>query len=115
MRVRTAPVGQQHRQHGAQHVERQRAQMLQHVRQLPSQQVDDHLQEVHGLGVAHDAAVYQHGICAEEAAHRAERQMAVKVNVVVFRQPFHKNAAFLANIPALQYTRRRGKDKGEIA
>ena len=27
----------------------------------------------------------------------------------------HKNAAFLANIPALQYTRRRGKDKGEIA
>lgn len=113
--IHAPPVGQQHRQHGTQHIQRQRAQMQQHIRQLPPQQVNDQLQQVHGLGVAHDAAVYQHGIAPEKTAHRAERQMAVKVDMIVFRQLFHGNAAFLTNSPATQYSRRRGKGKGKIA
>ena len=89
--------------------------MQQHTAPPAKECVADQLQQVHGLGVAHDAAVYQHGIAPEKTAHRAERQMAVKVDMIVFRQLFHGNAAFLTNSPATQYSRRRGKGKGKIA
>ena len=113
MHIRAAPVRQQHRQHGTRYIQRQRSQMQQQIRQLPAQQIDDQLQQVHGLGVAHHAALYQHGVAAEEAAHPAKRQMTVKVDMIVFRQLSHRYAAFPEIYRALSITDGAGKAIGK--
>ena len=71
------PVGQQHRQHSAQHVQHQRAQVQEHGVQIAAQGVQQQLDQVHRLGVAHDAAVDKNSVAAEEAAHGTEGQVAV--------------------------------------
>ena len=65
-------MGQQHRQHSAQHVQNQRAQVQEHGVQIAPQSIQQQLDQVHCLGVAHDAAVDKNSVAAEEAAHGTE-------------------------------------------
>ena len=57
--------------------------MCQHVETPAIECIDDHLQQVHGLGVAHDAAAAQNGICAEKSAHTGKRQMTVPIDILI--------------------------------
>ena len=110
--VPAPPVGQQHRQHGAQDVQHQRAQMQRRGVCVTPQGIQQQLQQVHRLGVAHDAAVYQNGVAAEEAAHGGKGQVAVQVNMIVAGQLFHRNA-LLSVKSDHQYTIVPGKGKGK--
>ena len=76
-------MGQENGERGAQDVQHQRAEVQGHGVEVAAQGVQQQLQQVHSLRVAHDAAVDQHGIAAEEAAHRAVGQMAIQVDMVV--------------------------------
>ena len=76
------------------------------------QGIQQQLQQVHRLGVAHDAAVYQNSVAAEEAAHGGKGQVAVQVNMVIVGQLFHRNA-LLSVKSAHQYTIVPGKGKGK--
>ena len=57
--------------------------------------VQQQLDQVHCLGVAHDAAVDKNSVAAEEAAHGTEGYVAVQVDVVVVGELLHGRSLFL--------------------
>ena len=111
MRVRAEPVGQQHRQHRAQEVDEQRTGVEQDAVAVGPEEVHQQLYQIHRLGVAHDAAVDQDGVAAEEAAHGAEGQVAVQVDMVVMGELFHEICPFLCKHSGYQYSTAAGKGK----
>ena len=58
--------------------------MLQHVEATAIQGVDHQLQQVHGLGAAHDTTAAHDGISPEKTAHAGKGQMAVPVDIFSF-------------------------------
>ena len=98
--VEAEPVRQKHREHRAEDIERERAEVQQHVQPPPEERVDQQLEQVHRLGVAHDAAAAEDGIRGEKAAHHGKGEMPAKiyffqlmhiVKTVRFRQNPGKN------------------------
>ena len=79
-----------------------------------TEEVHQQLDQVHRLGVAHDAAVDQNGVAAEEAAHGAERQVAVQVDMVIMGELFHGICPFLCKHSGYQYSTAAGKGKGKF-
>ena len=63
--------------------------------QVAPQGIQQQLDQVHRLGVAHDAAVDKNSVAAEEAAHRAVGQMAIQVDMVVVGELLHGRSLFL--------------------
>ena len=63
--------------------------------QVAPQGIQQQLDQVHRLGVAHDAAVDKNSVAAEEAAHGTEGWVAVQVDVVVVGELLHGRSLFL--------------------
>mgnify|MGYP002524587468 CR=1 FL=1 len=113
--IHAPPVRQQHRQHRAEDIDDQRAGVEEDAVAVGPEEVHQQFDQIHRLGVAHDAAVDQNGVAAEEAAHGAERQMAVQIDVIVMGKFFHEICPLFCKHGGYQYSTAAGKDKGEFS